>query len=57
MNDNSPLSVMSRECVEAESILSRIDQIQPRRNLPAGLVAVATLCFATVVTAVILQFI
>lgn len=50
MNDNSEPSSLSRQRLEAESVLSNIDCIRPRQGLSAGLIAICALCVMTVAT-------
>lgn len=47
-NDNSAPSCMSRERLEAESVLSQTDHIRPRHGLSTGLVIICALFLMTV---------
>jgi hypothetical protein len=47
-NDNGWQTALSRENLIAESLLSTTDWIEPRQNLPTGLVLIAVLCIAAV---------
>lgn len=47
-NDNTWPTALSRENLMAESLLSTTDWIEPRQNLPTGLVIVAVLCIVAV---------
>jgi hypothetical protein len=49
-NDNARPTVLSREnlLAERESLLSQIDCIEPRENIPTGLILIAVLCVAAV---------
>jgi hypothetical protein len=48
MNDNSKPSGLSRERLEAESVLSQIEYIRPRQGLSASLIVICALCLMTV---------
>ena len=43
-NDNQWPTVLSRETLVAESLLSQIDVIEPRESLPIGLILIGVLC-------------
>jgi hypothetical protein len=47
-NDNGWQTALSRENLIAESLLYTTDWIEPRQNLPTGLVLIAVLCIAAV---------
>ena len=47
-NDNRMPSSLSRDRLEADSVLSRVDRIQPRQHLSTGLIAIAALSFASI---------
>lgn len=54
MNDNAKPTSLSRENFEEESILSHLDQIEPRKSSQIGLIIAVAFCFMVFVTFILL---
>ncbi len=54
MNDNSRLTMMSREYLQAGSILARRDFIEPRNGIGLSIIITGSLCFLALATFVAL---